>query len=360
DDTKLLAAIALYQSGDFTAAASALRSIIAHGGKEAAGAHFFAGLIALRHHDGEAAVTDFEAARGDPAYSELADSMLRLARRDGAIAGMLLVQNELDSNPALLPDTPPVGATTGPRQADDDLLLLGTVTARPWRWLWLRDVLSWRKQVTLTSLDFFGETAQIGVELGDGKDRVAIRYDFDDDLLAGNGYLVASRGTVAVRHELDAVTLGAGYALRRRDYLQTAEAPFTGWVHELEASATFHVTPRFDLEARGFAWRELATDPVFANDAAGARLAAHALLGGRTRFAAAASAYYAGYAAAEPDGVLRDDLHGEASADVEVDLGDHVFAIAGASALGNRSTVEDFRYWKLVARCGIAIALGGP
>jgi hypothetical protein len=356
----LLAAIAAYRAGEFEAAVARFATIAARGGASAAGAHLFLGLIALRRHDGGGAVTELEAARHDPAYAELATSMLRLAHRDGAFSAILITENEVDTNPQLLPDTPPAGATTGPRQADDNLLILATVTARPWRWLSVRDVLSWRKQVTLTSLDFLGETAQLGLELGEGNDHLTIRYDLDDDLLDGHGYLLASRGTVAIHHDLAAVTLGASYALRRRDYQQLAEAPFSGWVHSADASAVLRLTPRFDVEARAFGWRELAADPVFANLTGGLQLATRASLGGRTRLAATATVWSSRYDAAEPNGTLREDAHGEASMDVEVDLGDHVFAVGGASVLGNRSTVEDFRYWKLVARCGIAIAFGGP
>ena len=356
----LLDAIAAYRAGELDVAVARFAAIAARGGASAAGAHFFLGLVALRRHQGGGAVAELEAARHDPAYATLASSMLRLAHRDGAFSAIVVAENEVDTNPQLLPDTPPSGATSGSRQADDNLLLLATVAARPWRWLSVRDVVSWRKQVTLTSLDFLAETAQLGLELGEGNDHLAIRYDLDDDLLYGRGYLIASRGTVAIHHDLAAVTLGASYALRRRDYQQVAEAPFNGWVHAADASALVHLAPRIDVEARVFGWRELAADPVFANLTGGLQLATHALLGGRTRLAATATAWSSRYDAAEPDGTLREDVHGEASMDVEVDLGDHVFAVGGASVLGNRSTVEDFRYSKLVVRCGIAIAFGGP
>jgi hypothetical protein len=77
------------------------------------------------------------------------------------------------------------------------------------------------------------------------------------------------------------------------------------------------------------------------------------------RLIASAASGYAGYDAAQPDGQLRRDLRLEASADVEVDVADHVIAVAGAAVAHNESSIEDFRYNQLVARCGLVVAWGG-
>ena len=360
DSDELLAAIAQFRAGELDAARDALIAIAGRKSRSESGAHFFLGMIALQRHDGSLAAGELELAARDPAYADVAESMLRLARRTGTVAARLLVAPEYDTNPQLLPDTPPAGATTGPRMADGDLLAAASLAVRPVHWLVLRDVFTVREQFQQHALDFLGNTAQAGLELHDGRNDVEIRYDFDYDLLDRMPYLIASRGTAAVRHELDGLALVASYGLRRRAYQQDTESPFTGWVHAADAGVIVHATTTLDLEARMLVIRELTADPTYADSAFGGTLGVRARLTPRLRLVAGAMGWYSRYDAAEPDGTLREDVHGEAAADLEVDLGDYTIATCGTSAIGNTSTVEDFRYWKLVARCGLALEIGGP
>jgi hypothetical protein len=159
---------------------------------------------------------------------------------------------------------------------------------------------------------------------------------------------------------LGPVELGAGAAVRRRDYRQDALAGFTGWVYTAEAGIRVDLGPRLDLDARLTGAREATAEPSFAALIGGAQLAVRARPAGRVRAVAQLAASYARYGAAQSDGVLRRDVRAEAAADVEVDLGDHLIAVAGVSAARNGSSVEDIRYWKLAARCGLAFAIGGP
>jgi len=358
-DAALLEAIAQFRGGDLEGAHAALVRLAAGAGA-AASAQFFLGMIALRRNERTRAVRELELAARDPAYAESATAMLRLARRDGPLAAVVLAEPELDTNPQLVPDTPPAGATTGPPTTDLDLLVVGTITARPARWLALRDVLAWRNQRQLHQLDFLGETAQAAALLDGRADHLSIRYDLDYDVLDGTSYLFAHRGTAAYRHDLGVVTVGASYALRYRAYVQAAQAGFTGWVHAADLGATLHVTPQLDIDVNALGWRELTADPAFSDIAGGVQATVRARIGSRVRIAASGTVWNAVYDGAEPDGALRRDTHGEGTLDVEVDLDDHVIAVAGASLTGNQSTIEDFRYWKLVARAGIALAFGGP
>ena len=360
DGSDLLVAIAHFRAGDLDEARRELRALAARHGPSEGGAHFFLGLVALQEHDGAVAAAELELARRDPAYADLAAPVLRLAHRDGIVAARLLLAGEVDTNPQLLPDTPPAGATTGAPQPDLDALAVASVTVRPAPWLFLRDTLAYRDQVREDALDFLGENAQAGLELAHGPAHVELRYDLDYDLLAGSPYLVASRGTLAYRHELGVIALVASYALRRRDYRQASVDAFTGFVHDGEAGMIVHATPALDLDARVLAVRELTSDATFANWAAGGRLAARARLAPGFRLAASATGWYATYDAAQPDGLVRHDLHGEAAADAELDLGDYTLATCGGAAIGNTSDIEDFRYWKLVFRCGLAVAFGAP
>jgi hypothetical protein len=328
------------------------------GGTPAPGAHFFLGVIALEHHDTAAAIRELGLARSDPAYRELARSLLRLAHRDGALAIALLVEPELDTNPQLLPETPPAGAVSGAPEADEDLLTAATITARPWRWLALRDVLAWRDQRQLSALDFIGENAQVAAELARGRDRVTLRYDLDYDLLGGARYLVAHRAGLEYRHEASRVAIVASYAVRRRDFARATELPFSGWVHAVAAGAVVHLGRGLELDARLVAGRELTSDRSFANLSGGAQLALRTRGASPVRLAVSASGGYARYDSPQPDGLLRRDVPLEAGADLEIDLGDHVIAVAGASVARNTSSIEDFRYAKLVARCGLVLAFG--
>jgi hypothetical protein len=360
DRGPLLEAIARFRAGELDEARDRLSAIAQAGGPSAPGAHFFLGLIALQRHDAALARAELERAKTDGAYAALATSMLRLAARDGVFTARVLVAGEADSNPQLLPDTPPVGATTGARTPDLDALAAVSLVARPVGWLVLRDVVSYRAQDQLTSLDFFDEQAQLAVELERGRDYFLVAYDFNDDLLDREQYLLASQGTVGYRRELGALAAVATYALRRRDYQQAAVAPFTGWVHDGAAGITVHATPTLDIDVRALVTREITADAVYADVAVGALAGVRAQIGGRVRLNAIASGRYATYDAAEPDGELRRDWHGEASADLELDLGDLTLAMCGVSAIDNVSTIDDFRYTKLVGRCGLSVAIGVP
>ena len=311
-------------------------------------------------HDRGGAMRELALARRDPAYEPAAHTLARLARRDGTVAALVLVAPEYDTNPALLPDTPPPGATNGPPRPDFDLLVAGRVTVRPRPWLYVRDVLVWRDQAEQNALTFLSETAQIGVELRRARWRFGVAYDFGYDALAGDPYLIANRATLDARREAAGVAFVAAFTLRSRDYQQSAEAGFTGSVATVDAGAIVHLTPRFDLDARATFAREATADPTFSDVAIGADIAARARIGTRTRIAARALGWYARYDAAEPDGTVRHDGHVEASIDVEIDLADHLLATCGVAAIGNTSTVTDFVYAKYVARCGLGAAWGGP
>ncbi len=361
DSAALLDAIARYRAGDHAVAGPALSELVrGHGAPStAAGAHFFLGLIALEHHDTGAAIRELELARTDPDYRALAAALLRLAHRDGTLAVALLVEPELDTNPQLVPDTPPLGATTGGPATDVDLLTVATATARPAPWIAVRDALTWRNQDQLSALDFLANDLEIATELAEGPHHAAIRYDLDYDLLGGARYLVANRATLVYRHDGGPVEPVASYSLRRRDYLRDTEQAFTGWVHTANAGAIVHLGAGIDLDARATLSRELTLDPSFANLAGGIRLALRTRSTAPVRLIASAAGGYARYDAAQPDGQLRRDVPLEASADVEVDLADHVIVVAGAAVAHNESSIEDFRYNQLIARAGLVIAWGG-
>jgi len=360
DEVALQTAIEEIRRGELQTARAALAQIVAHGTTSAAGAHFFLGAIALRGHEGSAAEAQLELAARDPAYADPAETMLRLAHRTGRFEASVLTGAEVDTNPQLLPDTPPPGAMSSPPVTGEDALLAVAATARPWRWLVLRDSVVWRKQRTLTSLDFFGENAQVGVQLDRGPDHVEIRYDLDYDLLDATPYLTANRGTAAYRRELGGWDVMASYSLRRRDFWRLSEEAFTGFVHMGEAGAIVHASPSLDVEAKLVGWREITADPLFSDVAGGMKLAVHARPHGRVRLDATAAGWYAHYDASEADGELRRDTHGELGADLEVDLTDHIVGVAAVSAMLNESTIEDFDYWRLVARIGLAFLVGGP
>jgi tetratricopeptide (TPR) repeat protein len=361
DGVPLLDAIARYRAGDHTAARVALSEIARAEGASsaAAGAHFFLGLIALERHDTSAAIRELELARTDPAYRALAAALLRLAHRDGALAVALLIEPELDTNPKLVPDTPPLGATTGAPVTDEDLLTVATVTARAAPWLAVRDALTWRSQNQLPALDFLANDLEIAAELIEGPHRAAIRYDLDYDRLGGARYLVANRATIAYRHDGRTVEPVVSYSLRRRDYLRDTEQAFTGWAHSANAGAIVHVGGGIDLDARATLNRELTLDPSFANLAGGVHLALRTRSTAPARLIASAAGGYSRYDAAQPDGQLRRDVSLEASVDVEADVADHVIAVAGAAVAHNDSSIEDFRYNQLIVRAGLVIAWGG-
>jgi hypothetical protein len=282
--------------------------------------------------------------------------MMRLARRDGVVAIDVTTSSEIDTNPELLPDTP-VAGTMAP-VTDEDVVVGGAVTARPLRWLVVRDVASYRVQRTQRQLDFITETAQIAGELVRGRMRASLAYDFDADALAGSAYLIGHHVSASVRRDDDTLALFAGYGIRRRDYQQEAQTPFTGWLHDGELGVTYHASTTLDVDARLVGWREDTFDPVFSNFTGGIQIAGRMRATNRLRIAAVASAWRANYDESEPDGSVRHDDHAEGGAEMSYDLGDYVTATAAASAAWNGSTIDDFRYTRFIARLGLAFAIG--
>lgn len=323
------------------------------------GSHFFRAAIALRRHEGREAAALLVVAQRDPAYAAASRTLLRLARRTGRFEALVFVGGEVDTNPQLLPDTPPTGDVTTPA-TDANGQLAATTVARPWQWLALRNSLVWRKQATLSELDFVGDTASLGIENDRGPDHIVIRYDLDYDVLGGQRYLVAHRGTLGYRHDLDGWDLGASYAFRARDFQRASEETFDGDVHAAEVTSTAHLRPELDLDGKLFGWRELTQDPLFTNWTFGAQLGVRMRPRDRVRFEASLGSWYGTYDGPDPNGDLRRDSHTDANGELEVDLADHVLALAAITATVNRSTIVDFDYWKLVARVGLAFAFGGP
>jgi len=358
DAAALLDAIARYRAGDRAAAAAALSEIARGSGSAAAAAHFFLGLIAIERHDTATAIRELELGSADPQVGGLTAPLLRLAHRDGALAVALLIEPEVDTNPQLVPDTPPAGASAGAPSTDEDLLTIATVTARPAPWLAIRNALTWRNQRALSALDFLADDAELAAELASGRHQVAMRYDVDYGLLGGASYLIANRAAVSYRYEAGVSPI-ASYSLRRRDYLEDAERPFTGWVHTADAGVSAPLGGGFEIDARATLRREQTDDPSFSNLAAGLQVALRTRSTAGVRLTASATGGYARYDGAQPDGQRRRDVPIEARAEVEIDLGDHVVAVAGATIAHNASTIEDFRYNQLIARGGLVVAWGG-
>jgi hypothetical protein len=349
----LHAAIGFLAHGDTDEAQAALASL------DTPGAHFFRAVIALRRHEGGEAERELEIAARDPAYAAASATMLRIARRSGRLEALLFAGGEVDTNPQLVPDTPPTGATGTPT-TDENAQLALTAVARPWSWLALRDAVVWRKQRTLHDFDFFGENAQVAIEDDRGPDHVAIRYDFDYDLLGGASYLVAHRGTLAYRRELGAWEAGATYSLRARDFRRATEASFDGGVHTGELAVTLHASTSIDIDGKLLGWRETTEDPLFSDWTGGAQIGVRARPRDRVRLSASAASWYSFYDGLDPNGDRRRDIHGEGNGELEVDLADHVLALAAVSAAVNESSIDDFDYRKLVVRVGLAFAIGGP
>ena len=346
-------AIALFRRGEL------LRADAILAGLDTPGSHFFRAAIALRRHDGGEAEAQLRIAERDPEYAAASRTLLRLARRTGRVEALVFLGGEVDTNPQLLPDTPPTGAVATP-STDANGQLAATTVARPWHWLALRNALVWRKQASLSELDFVGDNASIGIEDDRGPDHVVIRYDLDYDVLGGERYLVSHRATLGYRRDLDGWDLGASYAFRARDFQRATEQTFDGDVHTAEVASTVHVAPSLDVDGKLFGWRELTRDPLFTDWTFGAQLGVRARPRDRVRLGASVGSWYGTYDGPDPNGDERRDSHADANAELELDLADHIIALAAFTATVNRSTIVDFDYWKLVARVGLALAIGGP
>ena len=355
DLARLLAGIDRYQAHDLDGAKRLLATV---GGEGATGAHVFLGLIALDHHEARTAEAELAAAGADPAYRDIIRGLQRLAARDGRIVAVVTAQPGVDSNPELLPDTPPQGATTGSPKPDADLLASGALALRPVRWLVVRDTVLSRTQRREVDLDLFANTAQVALELDHGSDHVTAGYDLDDQLIGGDPYLVAHGGQAGYRRDLGRVTLGIRGTVRHRAYQRVDQAPFTGYVSTAELALKLRIDDTFDLELGAKGGRESTRDPVFSAFGAGGQATLHARLGRRCRLAGSAIGWYARYDGRDAEGGRRQDGRGDLEVDGEVDVSDHVIGVASAGVTRNLSTVEDVRYTKLFARLGIAIAFG--
>jgi hypothetical protein len=359
-DEALGVGLARYRRGDLAGAARSF-SRARSGAATCGAAHFFLGMIAYRQHDAATAMHELDLAGRDPRYAEVAAEVRRLAAQERTWVFSLLSQAEVDSNVELLPETPPAFSTAGTPVSDLNLLLLGAVALRPAAGLLLRESLFWRDQLELSSFDFLRERAEARYQLERGRHLASLRYDFDLDFLDGATYLYAHH--LGLGYRLGAgerVALGAGLDLRRRDFPGAARADFNGFVESGELAASLQLGDRWDLGGSVNATREDSRDPVFASVAGGAALTLRLRLARGWRVAASLRGYASSYDAAQPDGLLRQDLHGEAELDAEVDLGDSWLLFVGADATRNGSTVEDFRYVKLAAHAGVAVSFGAP
>jgi len=178
-------------------------------------------------------------------------------------------------------------------------------------------------------------------------------------VLESSSYLIANRGTASYRHDFARLALGGRYTGRHRDFRRVEEAPFTGWMHEGELELTLHARPDLDIELQALGSREMTEEALYANLAGGGRLGVRVGPFRRFRGAGSFAAWGARYDAPYPDGRARHDTRAEGTIELELDLADHVMAIASTTVARNTSTIEDFRYWKIVARVGIAFAFGG-
>jgi len=346
-------AIALFKRGELDKADAILA------GLDTPGSHFFRAAIALRRHERADAEAELAVAQRDPEYAAASRTLLRLARRTGRVEALVFLGGEVDTNPQLLPDTPPAGDIATP-STDTNGQLAATTVARPWQWLALRNSLVWRKQATLSDLDFVGDTASLAIEDDRGPDHIVIRYDLDYDVLGGQRYLFANRGTLGYRRDYDGWDLGASYSFRARDFQRATEETFDGDVHTAEVTSTVHVSPALDVDGKLFGWRETTQDPLFTSWTFGAQLGLRVRPRDRVRLAASLGSWYGTYDGPDPNGDVRRDSHADANGELELDLADNVLAVAALTATINRSTIEDFDYWKLVARVGVAFAIGGP
>lgn len=352
----LAAAIAAYQRGELAAARAQLRAIVTANGPDADAAKLYLELVALRTSDG-VAEPDLEGAARDPRYAAIASELHRLTRRGSGVVVGLLVAGEVDTNARLLPDAPADG--TAPPSVDQDLAIAVGLVARPRPWMTLRDQIAFRALREASDLNFAAETGSVAVETRRGGTRLGAGYDLDLDLLAGDFYLAAHRLSATARVGTGPVALDGTYAVRRRDFGRSSDDGFDGWTHLLELGAIAHPGPRVELAAYAIAWRDALEDDTFSDVVGGGRIAVSLQLSPRVRVLAAAAAWYARFDGAEPDGSLRRDRHAEATVDVEVDLGNHVTAIGGATGMVNGSTLDDFDYTRAVMRVGLAVALGG-
>ena len=359
-DALVAGALARYQAGDLDDARRGLEAALALDDGSAA-AHFFRGMVAFREGDPGRAGRELDRAAVDPGFAGPAAAMRRLLVRDGRLSVSLLLEPEYDSNVDLLPDTPPVFSTVGGGRGDADTLLLGTIGVRPARGLFLKDTVFWREQLQLSRLDFFGESLQIGWAGAIHRQRLGLRYDFDYDLLDGASYLLAHRFTLGYAVQLaSGREVGGSYSFRRRDYETAETGPFTGEVHAASFGLVLAPRTALTLGLAALGQREITRDSAFTNSAAGGQVQLRWRPRADLGVIALAQGLYSRYDELDPEGARREDVRLEGTLDLELDLGDHLALLAGGSLVRNLSSIEDFRYQKVVARAGLAVYWGRP
>jgi hypothetical protein len=357
----LHAGIARYQEGDFEGARPLLERA-ASDPLSAPAAHFFLGLIALRQGAGGAAARSFARAEEDAAYRDLAGGMRRMATRTRRVSLLLAVQPEYDTNVTLLPDAAATAPAPEPTAADFGLLSLASLGLRPFETVTLRSSLLWRRQRTLTDYDLLAHNTRAGLEIGRRRHRAGFRYDLDLQWLGGAAYLTANQGTAEYRYVPRATTtLGVRYSLRHRDFRDERAAAFTGSLHAVTAEVTRTFGRGATAVAAGLVgFREQTTTALLSNAAGGGQLVASWRALRSLRAAAVARGVGARYDAGDALDRRRHDFRFDGSLELELDLHDVVSVIGGLDATINTSSIEDFRYRKIVTRLGLAGHLGWP
>lgn len=224
-DAVLLLGICRYRTGDLSGAEAPLREAMGSADPEVRGAaQLFLGLV----FDELGATDQAQAELGQAMRSQslgTSAQRLLLSRRPSRIQISLLVAPEYDGN---VPLTSHAEWSASPSaSADADLLFLGSVNLRPFRFgLNLGTTLSYRLQIHLSAYSLLLSSTWLGYSYAGRSDRVRATATVNYARLGASPLFLEFDGRASYRRRLRSLLgLSAGYEFRYRDYASSDAQP---------------------------------------------------------------------------------------------------------------------------------------
>jgi hypothetical protein len=343
----LLDGIARYRSGDLEGAKARLLPLRGRDGEAGAAASFFLGMVYLRQEDFGLATEAFDRAAVEPAYRDLAIELRRMARRDGPIRGVILIQTEYDSNVGILTDAPATAAVAGAGQEDVAVLTTGTLAMRPLAGVAVRNTLTWRKYARESKLDLVRERAEGGVSWRGPIHSLTARYAFELDVVGGSLLRTAHEGSADVRFRLaSGLALGGEVTLHWREFHTDEFSGLNGLVAAAAGDLRWDGGGPLGIDVGVIGVHEGTVDPGSRALGLGGRTAVKITMDHGIRLLGRLQALRLGYD-------QRTDTRLDGSLDLELDMGDAFVLVIGADVLANLSTDATFAQHKLGARVGL-------
>ncbi len=358
-DVLLLLGIAYYRTGDNGRAEPLLKRAARAGDQEAqASARLFLGLIYQSQGAADRARAELESASHAEGLGAAARGLAEGAAPH-RLFGSLALSLEYDGN---VPLTDYATWVKQPADSGDgDMLLVGSVSTRPWRRIGLSvgDTLSYRQQFRgdMQSYNLLLNSTWLGYSYLGESDRVRATTTLTYAMLGQASLYLDFEGKVSYRRRLWAkLGLGLTYTGHYRSYALADYAAFTGQTHGLLLEGSWGLFPEPVSVSVGYqALREQLDQDIFRAWAHGPTLRARARVHRLLELQLFATGLQRRFDLVPPaPGVQRQDFYLLTDLSLTVECTPWLDAFAGAMIIYNYSNDPAFMYMKPLGYLGVA------